>query len=288
MIEMISTLFQKARESLLREVGIGNHLDGVCFQVVGSLALLVVTFLFTSCSSTIKVNQLRWQEKSIVVDGINSDWETPLKYHTKDAKIQYSISNDSVNLYFCLMASDDQTQMKILMNGLELALDTIGGKRKHVSIKFPLAQEKPFLDRGNALEGLPDIPKLRNNLLNEANEIEVKGLPASIGNGRLPVQNNVGIGVHMGWDGYNIMVYEAKIPLSIFLAKNPNGMLGLSVRIYGLPQPQTPSGLAGMTSGTRPPGGGMPGNMPPTGMPRMDMSLFESLTTYLRVTLAKK
>jgi hypothetical protein len=285
MIKKISTLLQKARESSLRVVGVGNRVKGVCFHVGGCLAFLAVTFLLFSCSPKVVTAPL-WQEKKVMIDGAATDWETPLRHRSKDAKIQYSLSNDGENLYFCLLASDDQTQMKILMNGLELALDTTGGKKKHISIKFPLAQEKSFSDRGNVLEGLPDIPKLRNKLLSEANEIEVKGFPTSIGNGRLPLQNNAGIDVRMGWDSYNIMVYEAKIPLSIFSTKNPNNALGVTVNINGLPQPQLPSG---MPSGARPPGGGMPGGgMPPTGMPRMDMSLFESLSAYLKITLAKR
>jgi hypothetical protein len=286
MIKIISALLQKARKSSLRVRGVGNHLNGVCFQTVGSLALLAVTFLLFSCSPK-AVTALLWQERKVMIDGAATDWETPLNHRSKDAKIQYSLSNDSENLYFCLMASDDQTQMKILMNGLELAIDTTGGKKKHLSIKFPLTQEKSFSDRGNALEGLPDIPKLRNKLLSEANEIEVKGFFTSISNGRLPLQNSAGIDVRIGWDSYNIVVYEAKIPLAAFSLKNPNSVLGVSININGLPQPQLPSG---MPSGARPRGGGMPGGgMPPSGMPRMDnMSLFESLSAYLKITLAKR
>ncbi len=95
--------------------------------------------------------------------------------------------------------------------------------------------------------------------------------------------------MRIGWDSYNIMVYEAKILLSAFSLKNPNSVLGVSININGLPQPQLHSGMTGMPSGARPPGGGMPGGgMPPSGMPRMDMSLFESLSAYLKITLAKR
>jgi hypothetical protein len=279
------------REPSLRVGQQSNHIlnrGNISVFVVWCFVLLVVMVLFNACASTKVVAPLPWQQKQIVIDGAATDWETPLSHRSKDAKIQYGFSNDGKNLYFCLMASDDQTQMKILMNGLELALDTTGGKKKHISIKFPLAQEKSFSDRGNALEGLPDIPKLRNKLLSDANEIEVKGF-STIGNGRLPLQNSAGIDVRIGWDSYNIMVYEAKIPLAIFSFKNSNNVLGVTINIKGLPQPQMPSGISGMPSGGRPPGGGMPGGgMPPNGMPRMDMSLFESLSAYLKVNLASK
>jgi hypothetical protein len=257
--------------------------------VVWCFVPLVLMVLFNACASTKVVTPLPWQQKQIAIDGATTDWETPLKFHTKDAKVQYGLANDSENLYFCLMASDDQTQMKLLLNGLELAIDTVGGKKKHVVVKFPLADDKKTGSGPSDKMEIPDITKMRIKLLSEVKEIELKGFRSSVGNGRLPIENTSSIEIKINWDSYNILVYELKIPFSIFLLKKKmNKEIGISWNIKGMPLPQMPSGMpsGGMPSGGMPRGGMAP---PAGGMPEgIDRSLFESESAYLKVNLASK
>ena len=297
---MIFLIVMKKEDKNRKEASLRVRKQGNCVRnsnnshnVVGCFALFVAMFLLSSCASNKVAMPLPWQERKVVVDGATTDWETPLKFHTKDAKVQYGLANDSENLYFCLMASDDQTQMKLLLNGLEFTIDTLGGKKKHVSIHFPLTEANGPASRPVGMGEMPDIPKMRSKLLGGAKEIDTEGFNVATGNGRIPIENLTGIEVRIDWDIYNILVYELKIPLSTFLPiKQVNKQFGISWSIKGMPQPQMPSGMpsggmpsGGMSGGMRPPAGGMP----PGGMPGgMDRSLFEMVNANLKVNLAAK
>lgn len=102
-------------------------------NIAGSL---FVVLLFISCSREI-YNSSSWQSKKFIADGNLTEWPNPLRFYDQESGINYSISNDHNNLYFCCNISNEFMQMKILRSGLEFGIDTLGKKSFSVTIKYP-------------------------------------------------------------------------------------------------------------------------------------------------------
>src|ERR1035437_11092458 len=90
----------------------------------------LVLFILSSCTHYIYIARSPWQTSSIVVDGKPNEWPTPLKYFDEKSKLQYAVTNDYENLYFCIKAADEQTQTKILRAGLQVWIDTTGNNEQ--------------------------------------------------------------------------------------------------------------------------------------------------------------
>ena len=78
------------------------------------LIFIITVFLF-SCSKP--VTGILWQYKPVKADGVLSEWQVPLRYFDDKSKLQYTITNDSVNLYVCIRATDEESQLKIVRSG---------------------------------------------------------------------------------------------------------------------------------------------------------------------------
>ena len=100
------------------------------------LSILGTGLLF-SCSKTIYENA--WESRNLKADITSNEWDKPLRYYDTDSRLQYNVTNDSVNLYVCIRATDQQSQLKIIRSGMQLWIDTIGKKKNQTGIFYPLA-----------------------------------------------------------------------------------------------------------------------------------------------------
>ena len=240
--------------------------------------------LFSACQRTLYF--AFWQSAPVVADGKAKEWSVPLNYYDADTKLQYTISNDRQNLYVCLKAGDEQTQLKIIRGGMRLWIDTTGHNRNHVGVLFPMPNHEP-LEKTAATSDNSDAPvpgsnytsygsaknkgghKVPVSALKKAfyaspKEMQLAGFKPPLG-GLTSIENKSGIFLGLDWDSTNTMVYEAVIPFKTFYKdslsyKDSLKIFGVSITVNGLTAP------SGAHSGGH--GGGdasMPGGIPGAG-----------------------
>ena len=150
----------------------------------------------------------------------NTELHEALRFCDKKSKLQYSISNDSKNIYICIKATDEQYQAKIIRAGMQINIDTSGKEGQQMSISYPIpmvSNEKPKMPDNMK----PGLEKDKNNnpmktqFLLEHKEMQLSGFKPPI-NGIVPFKNDYGIFVNIDWDSLNIMYYKAIIPFNTF------------------------------------------------------------------------
>lgn len=242
-----------------------------------------------------EVPTIKWQATVIVVDGNLDDWTLPLRYYDKKSKIGYSMCNDSTTLYLCFRVIDENMQMKILKSGITIALDTVGKKKHHISIKYPLRNSEPF-KKG---KGKPSVSLLKSNFKMVEHLAIFHGFKT--GNGTSSITNDNGVAVKINWDNNNDLIYEVSIPFKSYLRNTITindliNTMALNVNIDALKNPQNmnkPSGSPKGGGGGH--GGGMGGGMSGGGKHSGSMgksqemiSLFEEQKFRLKFKVALK
>ncbi len=255
------------------------------FSYSGMLLLVVGV---ASCSSTSMIQSIP-QIKPIVVDGNPIEWQQPLPYYDKETKLSFSISNDSMNLYFCFQAFDQELQTKIIRDGLQIFLDTFGGASQDVSVLYPVPSTLQHVEPprssgyGSSSDDFDPIGALRRSFFrSEANEMQLTGfLPPAAG--LVPLKNIFGVEVRINWDTINnVLNYEAAIPFGAFYKRmltsaDSTKILGVTFTVNGVnrpadnKRPKEPEetaggdgnypggGIGGYSSGAGGPGGGFGG-----------------------------
>jgi hypothetical protein len=245
------------------------------------LGFLTLGVTLISCSSGNLVQSVP-QTKPIIVDGDASDWQLPLAYYDKETKLSFTISNDSTKLYFCLEAFDQELQTKIIRGGLQIYLDTNGGKGKNISMLYPIPStyQRPEPQSkdgdGSSSDNFDPIGALRRSFFrSQSNELQLTGfLPPAAG--YVPLKNAFGIEVSINWDTINnVLNYEAAIPFATFYKQklvpaDSTKIIGITFTVNGVTRGSgkrqaTPAGATdGVAdvpggSGAGYPGGGMGG-----------------------------
>lgn len=153
----------------------------------------------------------------IIIDGKANEWADSLFFLNPDAKIRYAVVNDSNNLYLCLKVFDDSQQMKLLRGGMEVWIDPAGKKTEVCGIRYPLSTTLNPGSKMGGRSGDPNgIKQLKLLFLLQAKDMELTGFKDGI-NGLLSnIINKTGVQIVIKLDSTNILIYEAKIPLSDF------------------------------------------------------------------------
>jgi hypothetical protein len=208
--------------------------------------LLCVTL--SSCSSSPLIQSIP-QTKPIVVDGDASDWQLPLAFYDKETKLSFTVSNDSTKLYFCFEAFDQELQTKIIRGGLQIAIDTNGGKGTDIAMQYPVpsTMQRPepqgASGYGSSGDNFDPIGALRRNFLrSQAIMIQLTGFFPPAG-GLVSKKNPFELEVSINWDTINnVLNYEAAIPFSTFYKKSlassdSNKIIGLTFTVNGVTRP---------------------------------------------------
>lgn len=217
--------------------------------------LLACSLVIFSCSSSKNILSIESAETSVVIDGNLSEWKSSNRSYNTGTKLRYGFSRDEDNLYAYFVAQDEQTQMKILNGGLTLKIDTLGGRKGHVTITYPFldTEKKPTAPREKMTGGIKSFLK------SQATTIKLTGfkhLPVT--SGLIPVQNNLGLKAALEWGVDGSMIYELCLPLRSFYSIKSENILGITATVNAGSAPQG-------GSGSMPPGGG-PSGGPPGGM----------------------
>ncbi len=237
------------------------------------LSMLAAGSLLAGCASAPIYPSLQ-QKTPVVIDGNPIDWQLPLTYYDKDSKLSFSVSNDSANLYFCFAAYDEPLQMRIIRGGLQIWIDTAGGKAQQIGLLYPdpatMVHGRANWRRDpsggalqNTAEDFDPIGALRRAFLRSPGEMELKGFSPPIG-GVTPVNNAFGIQVGVNWDTMNnVLYYEAAIPFADFLGKqlspwDTGRIFGMTFTVNGMQHAAGNKGDLASTSGSER-GGDTPG-----------------------------
>ena len=224
-----------------------------CHKAV--LALVALSLIFSSCSPIINLPSAGWQT-------LGAD-ATPLHQlglemaFDENSGLWYRVGNDKENLFVMLKTDNPGTRMKILRGGMELQIDTLGGRNAHSIVRFPMEENRITL-----FDNIPGVrepinperlqmlqPAQLQGFFREAVGTQTrKSLTGFIRhpNGRIPLQNPEGIRVKIEMDTIGVLHYLAIIPLNTIISRRGNNhserMLGITILVKGmnLPGPAQP------------------------------------------------
>lgn len=237
------------------------------FFWVATVVTAMMGLGLTCCSPKATTNSL-WQDSRVSPVEPGQWGETA--FADKATGLSYAITNDRENLYVLLQTSDLVTQRKMLVAGMELAIDTMGRRKGHCSIVFP-EDEAPILgaggmDRSQARPGREPggQSEMLGRMIDSKSHMTLSGFK-NHRNGRLPRLTEGGIGLALDLDTAGVLSYRAVIPLQTFYRNleegvDPERTFTLIVTVKGVEM-----GRMGRPPGGVP-GGGVPGRTPGGGM----------------------
>ncbi|MGZ4037337.1 MAG: hypothetical protein ACXVPQ_05870, partial [Bacteroidia bacterium] len=183
-------------------------------------------------------DRLSWQQKEVTVDGNASEWPMPLKYFDSKSKLNFTITNDRVNLYICVRAADDASQAKILRSGMEIALDTSAKKTFPFSVVYPL----PRGDRAKKFkkedrQDQSDVSK-KEALIQGLKEMKLNGFLITETD-LVSTNSPYGIKAGLEVDKSDVMIYELVIPFKTFYKEqltpsDTNKVFNYRIKVMGI------------------------------------------------------
>jgi hypothetical protein len=181
------------------------------------------------------------------IDGNTSEWKTDKFETDKDIGVVYAVDHDANFLYIVLKVPDQRTQMKLMMQGMNLYIDRKGKKREAAGIEFPIKPANPLANfprggqTGNSTDGKPaqPDPKAMREALS-GNMIVLKKFGFEDQPDMLqPAMQDGSVNVSFDWDAADALVIEYLIPMS-YIGKSAdlNGKpLGIGWKILGITMP---------------------------------------------------
>jgi hypothetical protein len=210
-------------------------------QIITGISLLWMA----GCSSPLVYNSV-WQDKQITIDGKATEWKIPLDYFDDKTKLNFTVTNDKNNLYFCVRATENETQKGIIRSGMQIWIDTTGGKKNQVGIQFPIIERGTNTQEASSkhsdsyessesstsMDNMTTANNLKKHYKGIGKEIKLTGF-VNAANGLAQVPNTYGINACLNWDTNGIMIYEACIPLGTFYKNSlslsdSNKVIGIS------------------------------------------------------------
>lgn len=224
------------------------------------MAAAIGCIVLLGCSGSKNLAVSDWQPQPVVVNGNADDWPQPLRYANSDTKLNYSVSNDDGKLYICIITSDRRTQTKIMMAGLQIRIDAAGKDDTPVTLLYPIPGRVTFPNRSkeNDNNNAPHVD--RQQMMSEANTLQVSGFPFAKELTELPLINKFGANVATGFASDDRFIYEASIPLENLNLKGKD--VGITITVKGVSRDQMPGGgrqAGGAGGGSGGAGGGMRG-----------------------------
>ncbi|QQL48760.1 DOMON domain-containing protein [Mucilaginibacter ginkgonis] len=238
------------------------------YSLLASIALSLTMQSINAQSTT--GSQLQLPPANIKIDGAITEWGDSLRYYNAEKKLNYSLANDTENIYVALRLSDRSEQLRVLRSGLTLSINTKGKKKEMYSMTFPVANENEpaALTGAPAQTGMPDDrDEMMRARLTKLRNIKVTGFP-DIESDIITTANTYGIKAAITYDDNGHLNYEAAIPLKFFHADDiAKTEWAFNFRINGITRPANkPAGEAENQMGGRGGMGGGRGGMGGGGM----------------------
>jgi hypothetical protein len=166
------------------------------------------------------------QSTPVVADGIPNEWSQPLRFSNENYTIQYNVTNDSKNVYVCVLSRDETTMLRMLRSGMTIYFDPKGEKNKDIGLHFPLRKQPDpasFRNRNGEPMTNSNNNGWKEELLTQSDYYGTTGF-ASIENGQFGVADKKGpiqVGIKLN-NQDSLLVYEAIIPLQNILGTGLN------------------------------------------------------------------
>ena len=219
------------------------------------ITILPVVCLFATKSMANGLNMNDSAAKiNHVVDGNISEWKADKFEVDKETNIAYAVDHDANNIYLAMKVSDQRTQMKLMMQGMNLYIDKKGKRKEGTGIEFPVKREGGgggFGGRGGGRprggeDGSgaplgPDLKEMRERLATTMIFLKTFGFENQEDNQQLIVLEN-GVNVAFEWDEANNFFIEYLVPIRFIGSQaSLNGKpLGIGWKINGV-EPQIAS-----------------------------------------------
>lgn len=166
------------------------------------LALTTMTMAFAG-------NNKSAFKSDVTVDGLNTEWKSPLPRYNEGTGINYDIANDERNLYMIVRVADTTSQRQVLQNGLEVWINSDGKKKNTTGITYPMAPDQAKAGSKNKLL----VGSTPDGFPRNIGELTLTGF--LLENGRQPVKD-CPVKVAIRKDSSNCIVYELAIPFNTF------------------------------------------------------------------------
>ena len=232
---------------------------------------LVPVIILAGCSHAM-APEGHYQDSAIVADGHADDWSLPLRFGNESNTVQYNVTNDSRNIYICVLSANEITQLRILRFGMTVYFDPKGEKHKDICLHYPIGkQPDPVAYRGRNGNASRENDKKRvEELLLQSDYYGTTGF-ADIENGQFALADTkspVKVAMKLN-EQDSLLVYEAVVPIKNIPGIKPgrknfsvgivlNGMQGQDEGGYGNGgQASTDGAMRGRGMG----GGGRRGGM---------------------------
>ena len=233
-------------------------------------------------------------KEGIVVNGNSSEWENSLFSFNKQAQVNYAVVNDTSTFYICVRIADEAAQMKVLRSGIDLRFNSKGKKKAETTLHFPIGGR---MNQGERR----DRKTMHLIYLLQMQDMELSGFKNGVNGFQSIKSGKNGIMAAVNWDSVNIMVYEVRVPFSVFVVDiRTADPLAVGIVIKGAPKPQPGHGEGMQEGGSGDLQGGRgqdrPGGMRPGGMGREgqmqgsgdNMKMFEDDEIWRSIVVAKK
>ncbi|HBF87307.1 MAG TPA: hypothetical protein DDX39_01605 [Bacteroidales bacterium] len=211
-------------------------------------------------------NAIAQTNSTICIDGNISEWNLPLKYYDTETKLCYSIANDDSAFFFCIRATEENTQMRLTKVGFQISVDPKGKKKQKYNLGYKPEMTLPSSDRSSEK---PSPEKMKKGFKQKLMYAYLSGFKGITDDTYL-VNNLKSVQFAMNWDTLNFLNIEYKIPFSVIDYDTTVNQLSLGIILFAMEMPsggmQPPSNMSGESpseisppSGMTPPqGGGMP------------------------------
>jgi hypothetical protein len=215
-----------------------------------NLILLLLLIGISGCARQNYISQ--WIDTEVTVDGHNDEWQGRL-INPDNQRFILGAMNDQNYLYIIFGTTDRATMRHVARAGLTLWLDSKGGRRHTLGIVFPIPEYERSGGQLGRMRGRTveerDMQEIMARLKATQLFLEVRG-PRREDVVRLPLQNDRGLQVEIGYSTLGEWIYELRIPLSsddenpIELDAKPGTSVGLGFEVGAVNRQGPPSGRA--------------------------------------------
>lgn len=224
-------------------------------------------------------------QAQIVVDAKTTDWADngTLKYYDKEAHVQYDTRNNDSMLYVCVKITDQKFQMKALVAGMTLYIDTLGKRKQQVAIQYPIRNKDASIGFGKPGSPL-DTTAIKLKMQESLKTAEKTGF--YMGNGIFNVSEGTSVKL-LGAESGGELVFEYAIPLSQLFHQPIEDLkqkqISVIICLNQLEMPEMGGSGSDMPPNGAPPFGGSPGGEMPD-FAEIEQ-LFQKSTTILKYSI---
>lgn len=244
----------------------------------------------------------------ITIDASSDEWQSALTPIEDEDGLAMGVRNDAQDLYLTLVVTNESLIRQITTRGLTVWFDAEGGNDKQLGIEFPIGRvtsqrrgrgERPEDEAWSSQQdgGMRELPTPRTDRL------ALRYAPDEPGE-RYPIDSVTGVHVAASLET-RTLVYELRVPLrsdgDFALGVAPGTEVGVGLETPEFERPDRSRPRLSPEGGVDRPGGGPPGEGSPPGEiggrqpgesdgssgDREKPSPPESLSKWMRVTLAE-